>query len=292
MITRKLHSLPTKRKSKIMSSKRIRSIPNRFLKDADISNHNAQFKTKDELNIKSKTFTVYTNAQQSASIIHYYYYNDKQCERFFITNAKYIGIVIKSKFYVLNLINNTFANKIKTIINKINHKDIEYLINTLYFNADSNPHIIFDFETWKESENIYNIEKQITNFEFISPPKCINNLDLRMAKKTLSHFNTKLNCTGYYFDICFLNDMKNNTEISIFSVNVNGLYLCMFHNESCVSSITFYKNNQKPNNIKISSFTKPVDNYADNNLNKLKRDCYCYCERFVSRYKKSRIICN
>jgi hypothetical protein len=218
MITRKLHSLPTKRKSKIMSSKRIRSIPNRFLKDADISNHNAQFKTKDELNIKSKTFTVYTNAQQSASIIHYYYYNDKQCERFFITNAKYIGIVIKSKFYVLNLINNTFANKIKTIINKINHKDIEYLINTLYFNADSNPHIIFDFETWKESENIYNIEKQIIFNAELSISSPIKELiwitQPLVLLQGLSEYGKKYN-TRFVFNEFFKNFYYTNYQISL-----------------------------------------------------------------------------
>ena len=266
MFTRKIHSLPTKRKSKIMHSKQNRSLTNHFVQDAI---YFVQFKTKDELNIKSKTFTFYTTSQQSAYNIHYYYYNDNKCERYFVTNAKYIGIVINRKFYVVNLRNNTFPKKVKTIFNKINHKDIEYLINTIY--SDSNKHIIFDFETWKRSEYIDNIEKQITNFEFISPPKCINNLDLRMAKKTLSYFNEKLNCTGYKFDICFVNDMKNNTEISMFSMNVNGLCLCMFHNESCISSITFYKNNEHPNNIDISSFTKPVDNYADNNLNKLLR---------------------
>ena len=270
MFTRKTKSLPTKLESKSKSkSKRFRSSTS----NAHVK-HFILFKTKEELNIKSKNFVFYTSTEPSASHVHYYYYKEKNspCERYFVTNAKYIGIVINRIFYIVNLIDDAFTKKVKTIFNKINHKDIEYLIHNLYSTADSNPYIIFDFETWKsKNEDIQTIETQITNFEFISPPKCVKKLDLSMAKKTLSHLNANLNCTGYKFDIGFVNDMENNTEISMFSANANGLCLCMFHNDSCISSISFYKSNETPNTIKISSFTKPVDDYAENNLNKLLR---------------------
>jgi hypothetical protein len=139
--------------------------------------------------------------------------------------------VINRKFYVANLRNNTFPKKVKTIFNKINHKDIEYLINTIY--SDSNKHIIFDFETWKKSEYIDNIEKQITNFD----PYIINNnlpIDIygRGCQFLPEHLRNRPNIKGIfnetepYDDYIFTISIENFTSNHYFSEKIISPIMC------------------------------------------------------------------
>jgi len=207
----------------------------------------------------------------TTSVIHpsegliniYKYKDDEECDKYFDINdgTTHIGYIIDDTFYVISLNNVPFDEEFKNHFTFIDKEAIQSL------KTDTN----------KRATIILTLNK-IPNFRYFSiskysgfPPKCVKTVDIvnNIGIQTkLDNLNNLLDCINFKISIGYVFQMKPNTEIYSIGgfLTSSTLLLCIFHDMSCVSSLTIKLTDKT---IYIDSKTK--EQYEHKDLNKLLR---------------------
>jgi len=188
----------------------------------------------------------------------YKYKDDEECDKYFDINdgTTHIGYIINDTFYVISLNNVPFDEEFKNHFTFIDEEAIKSL------KTDTNKRARLN---------------KIPNFRYFPiskysgfPPKCVKTVDIvnNIGIQTkLNNLNNLLDCINFKISIGYVFQMKSNTEIySMGGFTSSTLLLCIFHDMSCVSSLTIKLTDKT---IYIDSKTK--EQYEQKDLNKLLR---------------------
>lgn len=186
----------------------------------------------------------------------------KDCDRYFSTNVKYLGIVKDNIFYIIELYKDDLTDNrvIMDIIGTLTPEHIRILSKSI-------PELN---EYDKEFFNIINkwFRDNIKNFKFITLDRliCLEPIDLIPAKRYIRGLNKKLNCSEYNLGINYVFYLKDYTNITAFDYRSDSIILCIFKEQKCISSIVF----EIDDNI-ISIDSKTHSDYEGRKMNKLLR---------------------
>ena len=220
------------------------------------------FKSKEE--IKISLLMKYKNKNI------YKYIDSTGCEKIFSTTCKYVGFFDVENYFVVNLINESFAddlhdNDLQKILNQIGIDNIKLSLQPIMKLSEK------DKDTWRGTRKHIN---SINNFKYNI--NLVDFINLSEAKKKLYQLNDILSCIDYKLSIDYIFQMNLNTQItkSNMASNPTRLLLCMFHDTNCISSIEISYIRDTEKHIEISSETN--ESYLKLKLNKILRAVIIY----------------
>lgn len=220
----------------------------------------------------------------------YKYVFDSNCVKYFKISDKYkyIAYVNNTNFYLINLINTTNNNNTNDNGNGKNNEKmcskLTFINNNVITILSSNNRVINNNVIKNLTSNnsvIRNITSGLSKLNIaylILKKKCTEVISLDSANSLIKKINTKLKCTKYNINLSYVFQMPSDTKLNAYSFDGETLLLCLFNDNTCVSSLTITYNDGE-NTINIDSKTHPK--YERNKFNILLRSVVIIIAKYL-----------